>query len=63
MLGFILYVPPSQSFSDEFCQTVGGKRFMRQQRTTTVKQQNIEMEIRSTKKNVPTLHHHRQKEN
>jgi hypothetical protein len=43
MLGFILYVLPSTTYSAEFRQTVVGRRLMRQQRTPTTRQNNTKM--------------------
>ena len=49
MLGFILYVLPSTTYSQEFHQTAMGKRFVRrQQQVPTTRQQNIEMKARSS---------------
>ena len=58
MLGFILYVLPSTTFSEEFYQTRIGKRFVRSQRTVAAaatRQQNIEMKTRSMKPAVRTV--------
>jgi hypothetical protein len=49
MLGFILYVLPSATYSAEFRQTIIGKRLMPQRQAPTVRQQNIAMKIRTTK--------------
>jgi hypothetical protein len=48
MLGFILHVLPSTTYSKEFYQTVIGKRFVRQQRMSTTRLQNIEMKTPSS---------------
>jgi hypothetical protein len=56
MLGFILYVLPSTTYSEEFQQTIIGKIFVRQtRRAVAAKQQIIEMKIRPTKVLVPTI--------
>ncbi len=48
MLGFILHVLPSTVYTEEFQQTVIGKRLIHQQRKqVVVKQQNIEMKRQS----------------
>jgi hypothetical protein len=52
MLGFILYVLPSTTYSNEFRQTVVGKRIMRQQRALISTQNNIERKTRSMKPTV-----------
>jgi hypothetical protein len=50
MLGFILYVLPSTTYTEEFHQTAIGKRLVRKQRGPVVaKQQNIEMKTRPIK--------------
>jgi hypothetical protein len=54
ILGFILHVLPSTTYTEEFRQTVIGKRFIRhQQGPATARQQNIEMKTRLTKSTVP----------
>jgi hypothetical protein len=55
MLGFILYVLPSTTFSEEFRQTVVGKKRLRQQQRLTTTQRNIEMKTRLTKQPAPTV--------
>jgi hypothetical protein len=55
MLGFILYVLPSTTFSEEFRQTVVGKKLVRQQQRLTPIQRNIEMKTRSLKQTAPTV--------
>jgi hypothetical protein len=52
MLGFILYVLPSTTFSEEFRQTIIGKRLLRQPRALTVRQRTIETKTRSVKQTV-----------
>jgi hypothetical protein len=51
MLGFILYVLSSTTFSQEFRQTMVGKRLLRQQPlpTTTNQQRNTEIKTKMTK--------------
>jgi hypothetical protein len=56
MLGFILYVLPSTTYTEQFHQTVIGKRVARQQpETTIVRQRNIEMKTGLTKSTFPTI--------
>jgi hypothetical protein len=56
MLGFILYVLPSTAFTEEFHQTIIGKRFIRKQRGPIVaKKQNIEMKTKPPKSTVPNV--------
>jgi hypothetical protein len=55
MLGFILYVLPSTTFSEEFRQTIVGKRLLRQPRALTVRQRTIGMKTRSAKQTVISL--------
>jgi hypothetical protein len=55
MLGFILYVLPSTTFSEEFRQTVVGQKLLRQQQRLTTKPRKIEMKTRSTKQTAPTV--------
>jgi hypothetical protein len=50
MLGFILYVLPSKTYTKEFHQTIIGKRVGRQQRVTTAtKQQTMQTKTKPTK--------------
>jgi len=58
MLGFILYVLPSTTYSNEFRQTVVGKRLMQQQRVLISTQNNIEMKTRSMKPTVTFISSH-----
>jgi hypothetical protein len=54
ILGFILYVLPSTIYTEEFHQTIIGKRLVRQQRKpTTAKQLNIERNTKVTKSTLP----------
>jgi hypothetical protein len=55
MLGFILYVLPSTTFSAEFRQTIVGKKLLRQQQRLTTTQKNIELKTRSLKQTAPTV--------
>jgi len=55
MLGFILYVLPSATYSEEFSKTVVGKRLIKQRRAMPAVQQNIEMKARTTKWTVPSV--------
>jgi hypothetical protein len=56
MLGFILYVLPSTAFTEEFHQTIIGKRFIRKQRGPIIaKKQNIEMKTKPPKSPVPNV--------
>jgi hypothetical protein len=55
MLGFILYVLSSTTFSEEFRQTIVGKRILRQQRISTTTQRYTETKTRLTKQSVPTI--------
>jgi hypothetical protein len=55
LLGYILYVLPSTTYSEEFRQTVIGKRLMRQQLSSTVRQQKIEIKSQFTKQTAPTV--------
>jgi len=52
MLGFILYVLPSTTYSEEFRQTVIGKRLMQRRRAPTARQQSIAMKTRSARQTV-----------
>jgi hypothetical protein len=55
-LGFILYVLPSTTYTEEFYQTIIGKRLVRsRQGPTAARKQNIEMKTRSTKPTVPHI--------
>jgi hypothetical protein len=53
-LGFILYVLPSTTYSEEFRQTPIGKRIMRRQRAVATRQQNIKTKRRLMKQTVPS---------
>ena len=57
MLGYILYVLPSTTYSEEFRQTAIGKRIVRQQRAAAAatRKQNIKLETRPTYQTVPTV--------
>jgi hypothetical protein len=54
MLGFILYVLPSTSFSAEFRQTAIGKMVLRQPQLPETRQQHTEIKTRLTKRTIPT---------
>jgi hypothetical protein len=56
MLGFILYVLPSTAYTEEFHQTIIGKRIGRQQRVTAApKQQIVQKETKPTKSAMPIV--------
>ncbi len=56
MLGFILYVLPSRTYSEELCQAIVGKKIVQQHlQVLTVKQKNINTKVRITKQTVPTV--------
>ncbi len=56
MLGFILYVLPSTTYTEEFHQTIIGKRVRRQQRVTAAtKQQTVQKETKPTKSTMPIV--------
>jgi len=54
VLGFVLYVLSSTNYSEEFSQTIAGKRLMRK-RVPATRQRNTEMKTRMTKQSVPTI--------
>jgi hypothetical protein len=55
MLGFILYVLSSTTYSAEFRQTIVGKRLLRQQRVAATKQRNTKMKTGLTQQSIPTV--------
>jgi hypothetical protein len=54
VLGFVLYVLSSTTYSEEFRQTIVGKRLLRQ-RVPATRQRNTLMKTRTTKQSVPTV--------
>jgi hypothetical protein len=56
ILGFILYVLPSTTYTEQFHQTIIGKRFLRQEQLPTARREmNIQMKTRHNKLTVPTV--------